>query len=415
MSRLMKTVLTGAAIVLVSAGLSVAAGRQLGGGAVYHGCVNGTNGDLRVVATGACRTNEHAIVWNETGPAGTQGLQGPQGPAGPQGVKGDPGPQGAAGPQGLKGDSGPQGADGATGPRGPQGEAGPQGPAGIVSLASLAGSACTRHDGSAGTVVVGVAADDSVTITCGASDWCAANTPTVGPHMTVVCDSATRDLTYTCETGWGDANHDPADGCETPAPLAPISFDAHAAAGFSAGNTLFGGVHTITAAPDCGGTLEGSCPGGVPSSPLPELTIDGNARAGDQDRLIASPDPGNSRFEVTARFRVSTVTPIPVTLPLAGAGACQVSIDTTQGARPDLTVTFDDEVTAPDGPTTVSNVAMSGFESTDYRVDGPFACLVATTPASAILTVVQHALTPYIEQRGIFCGAPDPVYFQDCP
>jgi hypothetical protein len=127
------------------------------------------------------------------------------------------------------------------------------------------------------------------------------------------------------------------------------------------------------------------------------------------------PDSGNSRFQVTARFRVHTVTPIPVTLPLGDVGACGLSVDTTRGSSPDLMVTFSDNVTAPDGPTSVADVAMSGFESADYSVEGPFACLAASTPASAFLATVQEALTPYVEQRGIFCGAPDPLFFQDCP
>jgi hypothetical protein len=233
--------------------------------------------------------------------------------------------------------------------------------------------------------------------------------------MTVTCDSATRQLTYRCEAGWGDANHDAADGCETPSPLAPIPFDPVALSYFTAGNSLFGGVHTTTAAPDCGGTLEGACPGGVASSPLPELTIDGNKRPGDVDRLIAVPDEANSRIRITARFRLRTVTPIPVTLPLAGAGACGLSIDTTRGSNPDLTVAFDDDVTAPDGPTSVSAVAVSSLESADFSVGGAFACAVANLPVSAYLDVVQQALTPYVEQRGIVCGAPEPLYFQECP
>jgi hypothetical protein len=46
---------------------------------VYHGCVNRTNGQLRVLAGGACKNGEDAITWNRTGPKGDQGVRGPQG------------------------------------------------------------------------------------------------------------------------------------------------------------------------------------------------------------------------------------------------------------------------------------------------------------------------------------------------
>ena len=92
-----------------------------------HGCVNGKNGTLRIVAAnGVCASNEAALDWNITGPTGPIG---PQGLTGPTGADGPAGPQGAAGPQG---EPGPAGLTGATGPEGP---VGPQGPAGLTLLA----------------------------------------------------------------------------------------------------------------------------------------------------------------------------------------------------------------------------------------------------------------------------------------
>lgn len=96
-----------------------------------HGCVNGGQGQLRVVASAAdCRGNEAAISWNEIGPqgpAGPQGLQGVAGDTGPQGPLGDTGPQGPQGAPGEAGATGANGATGATGSAGPQGPAGPAG------------------------------------------------------------------------------------------------------------------------------------------------------------------------------------------------------------------------------------------------------------------------------------------------
>lgn len=125
---------------------------------VYHGCVGSASGLLRVVTPGdACRTNEVAIDWNQTGPQGPQGIQGPKGDKGDtgatgaqglqglQGPKGDQGDTGATGPQGPpgpKGDTGAQGPQGVQGPVGAQGPVGPQGPPGSVG-------ALVRHEGNA--------------------------------------------------------------------------------------------------------------------------------------------------------------------------------------------------------------------------------------------------------------------------
>jgi hypothetical protein len=76
----------------------------------YYACINNSSGAIRIVTKSTtCKTDEHKIQWNQTGPEGPKGPQGPQGPEGPQG---------------------PKGATGATGPQGPQG---PQGPAGLAS------------------------------------------------------------------------------------------------------------------------------------------------------------------------------------------------------------------------------------------------------------------------------------------
>jgi large repetitive protein len=120
-------------------------------------CHESDGDDLRVVSSASkCKRKERALTWNVEGPAGAAG------PAGSAGA------QGPAGPAGERGPAGASGTDGAQGPTGPAGPAGPQGPAGesLESLDALQGSACTRNDGSAGTVDVSTGADDVIVFTC---------------------------------------------------------------------------------------------------------------------------------------------------------------------------------------------------------------------------------------------------------
>jgi hypothetical protein len=148
-----------------------------GGTGVFHGCVNRTNGNLRLIdpSTGAqCSTAEFAVTWNQTGPAGGQGLQGVKGDPGLQGLKGDPGPTGltgaagatgATGATGPQGDPGLQGPPGATGATGPQGDPGPQGPAGtgtgVTSFDQIIGLPCT---GTLGPGVIAASVDSTTSV-----------------------------------------------------------------------------------------------------------------------------------------------------------------------------------------------------------------------------------------------------------
>jgi Collagen triple helix repeat (20 copies) len=158
--RVVRVAVVVTAALALSAGVAVATtlvtSTYTDASGAYHGCVNGTNGALRVVVPGeSCRQHEVAIDWSQTGPQGTKGdkgdkgdtgatgAQGPKGDTGAtgaQGLKGDTGatgavgPQGPAGPQGLKGDTGAQGPTGATGATGATGPQGPAGPGSNLSL-----------------------------------------------------------------------------------------------------------------------------------------------------------------------------------------------------------------------------------------------------------------------------------------
>ena len=165
-------------------------------------------GSLRVVETDAdCKKNEQALRWNKQGAAG---------PAGVPGTAGATGPAGAVGPAGAKGDPGPQGPKGDAGPQGPKGDDGADGAPGAATLTGLEGTACTRTDGSAGTVHV--VQGNTIALTCvsstgGGGDECPEPLPSY-PHMTLGCNDGVVFI-VTCDPGWLDANGQIEDGCET--------------------------------------------------------------------------------------------------------------------------------------------------------------------------------------------------------
>ncbi len=93
--------LTGAAVVLVTAGALVDVGGATSDpSSTVYACVDNTKGTVRIVsATTTCDKRESLQTWAVTGPAGPQspaGADGAVGPAGPVGPKGDPGEPGAA-------------------------------------------------------------------------------------------------------------------------------------------------------------------------------------------------------------------------------------------------------------------------------------------------------------------------------
>jgi hypothetical protein len=403
LSGLRKSHLALAALGIVTlSGAAVAANGVLQDqSTTYTGCTNNGSGILRVLQPGeSCRSNETQISWNQTGP---------EGPAGPAG---------AMGPQGLPGQPGEKG------------DTGPAGPAGTVSLASLAGTACTRADGSDGVVAISVGgvdagSGDEIKLTCQAQQgaWCTDNAPDFTPHMTVTCDNQTHQLVYVCDDGWLNTNNNLVDGCEaSTSGLQPLLIQKtqatyEALAHFTASGILFGGTDTITVPADCTGTYETACPDGTASNPLPTMTADMNKRANDTDRVVMTPDPSNSRYDVTARFRLKTNTPIVIT-PVAGTH-CSLTINSTTGNLPDITATFHDNIVAPNGPTVISDVTISGIEGADYSnsplTSSDFLCYgAAIFPSGNVLSVLENALTPWLEKRATLCGAVEPYYFQIC-
>jgi Collagen triple helix repeat (20 copies) len=76
----------------------------------YYACITNTTGAIRIVGVSTvCKTTEHKVQWNQTGPKGATGAQGPKGATGATGPQGATGPKGATGPTGATGPQGPPG------------------------------------------------------------------------------------------------------------------------------------------------------------------------------------------------------------------------------------------------------------------------------------------------------------------
>ena len=100
--NLLRICIAAAAVFALTAGVAVGTtlitSAYTDGNGVFHGCVNDTNGNLRVILPAdSCKDHEVAIEWNQTGPQGSQGIPGPKGD------KGDPGPTGPQGPPAASG------------------------------------------------------------------------------------------------------------------------------------------------------------------------------------------------------------------------------------------------------------------------------------------------------------------------
>jgi hypothetical protein len=126
-------------VVLSLIGGAVAMGSIPASNGTISGCFGKSSQLLRVIDAPKekCRSTEHAISWQNTGPPGLAGAVGVQGPIGEPGAPGSDGAQGETGLQGLtgaKGDTGSQGSAGAVG------EAGPAGPQGATGSPGAQGS-----------------------------------------------------------------------------------------------------------------------------------------------------------------------------------------------------------------------------------------------------------------------------------
>jgi len=362
LSRLRTGVPAVLAMLALSAGLVTASiPNSLTG--VISGCyAKSTGGTLRVIDVQAgetCKKGELPVFWNQTGPPGLTGAPGEQGPPGP------PGP---------------------------------------ASLTALAGTECTRENGSGGTVVVSVGDDDSVTITCEgtAPNWCLTHTPDVGAHMTVTCDESTDTLTFTCDTTWYDFNTDYTDGCEAQLEALPQTVETvQAAADF-----LLAGTHDFQVVANCTSTPTIACPGGIPSDPLPTVRMVGT------NVIATGPNP----FAFSADIRVTTLQPIHIS---AFGISCNLNVETLGGSTAHVAGTavfssHDDPAGVPNR-IDIGTLNITGVEAADFSLDGGGLCIFASFGLSLLTETIVTTIEDYIAGYGGLCGAPGPDLFIPCP
>ena len=191
-----------AAAAFVVAGFAV--GAIPGAGGVIHGCYLNSNGQLRVIDSGSCKSGETALDWNGQGVAGAIGATGPSGATGASGAAGAVGATGATGATGAKGDTG---ATGASGPAGP----------GLSDISQLDGTPCAVGS-TAGTVAVTTASDGAITLKCnvdtsggGGNTGCGTE-PAAVPNSSWACVGTTWQLA--CDANFADVDGTTGNGCE---------------------------------------------------------------------------------------------------------------------------------------------------------------------------------------------------------
>jgi hypothetical protein len=88
-------------LLFLVAGVVLLIGAQVPASAAtvtYYACISNSSGAIRIVTKSTtCKSSEHKIQWNQTGPEGPKGATGAKGATGPQGPEGPQGPQGPAG------------------------------------------------------------------------------------------------------------------------------------------------------------------------------------------------------------------------------------------------------------------------------------------------------------------------------
>jgi hypothetical protein len=290
-----KGLIIGAAVGLVlgaTVGATALAGNDSSSTTIYA-CAAKLNGVVRIVpGPGRCTGLEVSVQWNTTGPQGIQGVRGLTGSTGPQGPQGSTGPQGApgsTGAQGAPGSTGAQGLQGSTGPQGtpgPQGSTGPQGSQGLQgftgTIAGINGVPCTVL-GHPGVLVETANANLQVTLTCNPTDINLQTDPnncgSIGHAVTVANGTAAcvngQVAVGSCNDGFADADHNPANGCEV-----NLNTDPHNCGAVGHVVTIANG----TAACINGQVAVGSCN---------HLWADANNNPADGCEMNLSSDPNN--------------------------------------------------------------------------------------------------------------------------
>jgi hypothetical protein len=192
-----------------------------------------------------------------------------------------------------------------------------------------------------------------------------------------------------------------------PIVLSPLTADQTTADGIS--GYILPGSRDYSVASVCTGDPTIACPGGVPSSPLPQVRVQASGVSSVQV-------PGTLEWDTSATLDVSTLQAIPFTY---SGVSCTVSVDTANGSVATIQGTFHMSfLSYPDPAGTTNYVAISsanitGVETADVSVSGGVACSLLSTFASLFIPMLQTQLEAYIQ--GNVCGTADPAVFTACP
>ncbi|MEO8704277.1 MAG: hypothetical protein ABI867_29760 [Kofleriaceae bacterium] len=126
----------------------------------------------------------------------------------------------------------------------------------------------------------------------------------------------------------------------------------------------------------CGGTPEICCVNNVPVANCGPLNIDLALQAGDDERLVLTPQAPN-KLQVTMRARLKTGMDLP--LNIIGA-SCKVKIDTQPGSNKDveiiLPLTFAQDATAGTTRVVVGDLTINRLETSDITLSGSILCSI---------------------------------------
>ncbi|MBA3395443.1 MAG: hypothetical protein H0T89_22535 [Deltaproteobacteria bacterium] len=157
--------------------------------------------------------------------------------------------------------------------------------------------------------------------------------------------------------------------------LAKISADPASVIGPLVGGAM-NGIVEFNVPASCGGSTEVCCVNNVPQPTCGPLAIDLVKRATDP-ALVLTPVQGASRMDMTIRARVKTKMNMQVK---TQGVTCQVSLDSTRGSSPDVTITaqlgFPQDATVGTTRIAAANVAVA-LQNEDIQLSGSFTCSIA--------------------------------------
>ncbi len=123
-------------------------------------------------------------------------------------------------------------------------------------------------------------------------------------------------------------------------------------------------------------------------------------------------------FPFTLEMSLATVTDIQLVLS-QGGGTCYANLDTARSGSPTMhvagTAVFDSDPTVdPPNRITLTNVAFTGIDTTDFAFTGDPTCVgTATQMAAQAAALLEQQLATHLNGARL-CGAPGPALFEQC-